>query len=107
MNACRSFLVLLALLDIIACLRVAPSRGSTARMQQLDEPCMLMVHMQSPAGPMGARFWSDVLMESGAMCVSLSDGEAGTAHEKPIFSSFDSGSREPELETWSELLDAQ
>ena len=43
---------------------------------EADDPCMLLVHMQSPADT-GAMFWSEVLMESGAWCVSLSDGAFG------------------------------
>ena len=44
------------------------------RMQVVvEEPCMQLVHMQSPAST-GAQFWSEVLMESGALSVSLSDG---------------------------------
>ena len=50
-----------------------------------EDPCMLLVHMQSPADT-GALFWSEVLMESGAWCVSLSDGAFGTDEEEPIYS---------------------
>merc|ERR1740139_1912176 len=67
---------------------------------------MLLVHMQSPAST-GAMFWSEVLMESGAMCVSLSDGAFGTAEEESIYSVHAPGSVEPELETWGQLLEAR
>tara|TARA_B110001452_G_scaffold265886_1_gene271451 strand:+ start:392 stop:1396 length:1005 start_codon:yes stop_codon:yes gene_type:complete len=67
---------------------------------------MQLVHMQSPA-TVGARFWSEVLMESGAWYVSLSDGEAGTDAEEPIFAVHKPGSKVPELEKWEELLEAR
>jgi len=74
--------------------------------EEAEDPCMLLVHMQSPAST-GAMFWSEVLMESGAMCVSLSDGAFGTAEEEPIYSVHAPGSVEPELETWGQLLEAR
>ena len=71
-----------------------------------EDPCMLLVHMQSPADT-GALFWSEVLMESGAWCVSLSDGAFGTEEEEPIYSVHAPGSVAPELETWGQLLEAR
>ena len=73
---------------------------------EADDPCMLLVHMQSPADT-GAMFWSEVLMESGAWCVSLSDGAFGTEEEEPIYSVHAPGSVAPELETWGQLLEAR
>ena len=73
---------------------------------EVEEPCMLLVHMQSPADT-GAMFWSEVLMESGAWCVSLSDGAFGTEEEEPIYSVHAPGSVAPELETWGQLLEAR
>ena len=73
-----------------------------------EAPCMQLVHMQSPAST-GARFWSEVLMESGALCVSLSDGAYGTPEEEPIYAAHEPGSvtPEPQLEKWEELLEAR
>ena len=73
---------------------------------EADDPCMILVHMQSPADT-GAMFWSEVLMESGAWCVSLSDGAFGTEEEEPIYSVHAPGSVAPELETWGQLLEAR
>ena len=73
---------------------------------EAEDPCMLLVHMQSPADT-GALFWSEVLMESGAWCVSLSDGAFGTDEEEPIYSVHAPGSVAPELETWGQLLEAR
>ena len=71
-----------------------------------EAPCMQLVYMQSPAST-GARFWSEVLMESGALCVSLSDGAYGTPEEEPIYAAHEPGSvtPEPQLEKWEELLE--
>ena len=71
-----------------------------------EDTCMLLVHMQPPADT-GALFWSEVLMESGAWCVSLSDGAFGTEEEEPIYSVHAPGSVAPELETWGQLLEAR
>ena len=50
---------------------------------------------------------SDVLMERGALYVSVSDGDAGTAAEEPIFASHLPGSDKPasKVDAWLQSSD--
>ena len=64
---------------------------------------MLLAKMQVPMD-VDSRFWSEVLMENGALYCSLSDSDLGTASEVPIFAEHVPGAP---LESWDELLEAK
>ena len=65
-----------------------------------------LVELQCPVG-LSAHDLSDALFETGAMYVSISDGNQGTDAEEPIFGTHSVGSSEMHLESWSELMEAR
>lgn len=69
---------------------------------------MKVVNLQCPS-VLNAHALSDALMEAGALYVSVSDGNEGTAREQPIFAKHSPGTEgEPaQLETWDVFLEAK
>ena len=81
-------------------LRRRASEGELSADEEYDacaessEMCLQLLKMQAPAST-GAEFWSEILVEHGALYVSLTDGLAGTAQEEPIFHAHIDGSTTP------------
>ena len=120
-------LVILALLPLSAAVRLPLGvRRSVNRRERAHHPrCsdddevlstpIQLVSMQCPSA-VSAEFWSELLLEYGALYVSMSDGDRDTPKEVPLYQAHPPGSSTPTLIqvddageplTWTEYLDAR
>lgn len=97
-------------------LRMPPTSSRAAVHPRMGEPesTLQLARLQCPQG-VDATLFSEVLLEYGALYVSVSDGDAGSDAEQPIYAVHPPGRVDPALttkpedalESWDELLAAR